>query len=405
MKTMKPSDEAEVVAAILEANVERRPLEIRGAGSKRAIGRPVEDAGLLNLSGLAGITLYEPDELVLSAGAGTPISKIHSALAEKGQELAFEPMDYGPLFGRKRGAGTIGGALAANLSGPRRIKAGAARDHFLGMKAVSGRGEAFKAGGRVMKNVTGYDLSKGVAGSWGTLVAMTEVTVKVMPRAETEASLVFLGLADEAASAAMSTALGSPFEISAAAHLPAPSLSGLSLKAGLDVGKALTVLRIEGFAPSVENRDEATRAHLKAHGAAELLTEAQSRALWLDIRDVKAFAGDGTPVWRISTAPSEGWKVAAAIGREAEARVTYDWGGGLVWLNLGESEDAGAALVRGALGRHGGHATLIRASEELRARVPVFQPQPGGLGVVTQRYKASFDPRGILNPGRMYEGM
>ena len=165
-----------------------------GHGSKRAIGRPAQTDLTLDLSALSGITLYEPEELVLSAKAATPLAEIEALVAAKGQQLAFEPMDYATLLGGVAGRGTIGGALAANLSGPRRIKAGAARDHFLGFSAVSGRGETFKSGGRVVKNVTGYDLCKLIAGSWGTLAAMTEVTIKVLPAAETEETLLIRGL-------------------------------------------------------------------------------------------------------------------------------------------------------------------------------------------------------------------
>ena len=176
-----------------------KTLEVIGRGTKRAIGRAAQWDATLELSALSGVTLYEPEELVLSAKAATPLAEIEALVAASNQELAFEPMDYGPLLGGSAGAGTIGGALAANLSGPRRIKAGAARDHFLGFTAVSGRGETFKSGGRVVKNVTGYDLCKLLAGSWGTLAAMTEVTVKTLPSAETEETLLLLARDDAAA--------------------------------------------------------------------------------------------------------------------------------------------------------------------------------------------------------------
>ena len=162
---------------------EGKALELVGHGSKQAIGRPAQTDATLDLSALTGITLYEPEELVLSAKAGTPIAEIEALVGAEGQQLAFEPMDYAAILGAAAGRGTIGGVLAANLSGPRRIKAGAARDHFLGCTAVSGRGETFKSGGRVVKNVTGYDLCKLMAGSWGTLAAMTEVTIKTLPGA------------------------------------------------------------------------------------------------------------------------------------------------------------------------------------------------------------------------------
>ena len=397
----RPRDEKDVAEAVAWAVAEEKPLELVGHGTKRNIGRPLQCEHTLDMSALAGVTLYEPEELVISAKAGTPLAEIDQLLTENGQELAFEPVDFGPLFGAEPGRASIGGTMAANLSGPRRIRAGAARDHFLGLKAVSGRGEAFKAGGRVMKNVTGYDLTKGVAGSWGTLVAMTEVTLKVQPAAETEKTVVIIGLDAAAAAQAMAAALGSAFEVSSAAHLPALQTVGLSELGGF--GHAMTALRLEGFASSVDYRADKLKALVAPFGAIEILTPCASRKLWADIRDVRPFAADGDKaVWRISTAPMAGAKMAAAIeGAEA----FYDWGGGLVWLALAEGADAGAAAVWAAVATHGGHATLIRASAATRAAVAVFQPQPAPLAALAARYKAQFDPNGVLNPGRMAAGM
>src|SRR3954468_24013631 len=248
--TLKPRDGKDVEAAVQWALAEGKTLEVMGQGSKRGIGRAAQWDLSLDLSDLSGVTLYEPEELVLSARAGTPIAEIEALLAKNNQELAFEPIDYGPVFGAAPGRGTIGGTLAANLSGPRRIKAGAARDHFLGVTAVSGRGETFKSGGRVVKNVTGYDLCKVLAGSYGTLAAMTDVTVKVLPRAETEQTLLVLGLDDATAAKAMSIAMGSPNDVSGAAHFPTPLAAVMQAEAGT----AVTALRLEGVAPSVEHR-------------------------------------------------------------------------------------------------------------------------------------------------------
>src|SRR5512142_2001127 len=218
--TLKPRDAKEVEEAVRWALGNDKALEVSGQGTKRAIGRPSQTDLTLDLSGLTGLTLYEPAELVLSARAGTPLAEIEAELEMHNQQLAFEPIDYGPLLGGEAGAGSIGGVIAANLSGPRRIKAGAARDHFLGVTAVTGRGDTIKSGGRVVKNVTGYDLCKLFAGSWGTLAAMTDVTLKVLPKPETEATVLVSGLIDAQACAAMLAAMGSPFDVSAAAHLP-----------------------------------------------------------------------------------------------------------------------------------------------------------------------------------------
>jgi len=401
-------DAKDVEAAVQWALEQKKSLEIVAHGTKRALGRPAQVDATLDLAGLTGITLYEPEELVLSARAGTPLAEIEDLLDAKAQQLAFEPMDYGPLFGLPARQATIGGVLAANLSGPRRIRAGAARDHFLGFTAVSGRGETFKSGGRVVKNVTGYDLCKLLAGSWGTLAAMTDVTIKTLPRPETEASVLVLGLEPARAAEAMAAAMGSPGDVSGAAHLSAE----LAVRASdaLALGHSVTALRLEGVAPSVAHRKGALQDLLKPFGVMASLNEAQSRDFWRAIRDVVPFAADGPlgerHVWRISTAPMQGAAATRLIARAAaDAAFLFDWAGGLVWAALAPSEDAGAAAVRGAVDATGGHATLIRAPAALRAAVGAFMPQPGGLAALQKRVKEGFDPHGVLGPGRMWAGV
>jgi glycolate oxidase FAD binding subunit len=320
-------------------------------------------------------------------------------LAEHNQELAFEPMDYGPLLGAGEGRGTMGGALAANLSGPRRIKAGAARDHILGVSAVSGRGEAFKSGGRVVKNVTGYDLSKAMAGSWGTLAVVTDLTFKVLPAAETETTLVLTGLLDEAAVSAMALAMGSPAEVSGAAHLPETIAARIG-EAALPPGAA-SLLRIEGFGPSVAYRIAHLRELFGSGAGLSELPAQSSKGLWRLIRDVTAFSdGSEKPVWRISMAPSEAHKMVMALRMESAVEAFYDWAGGLAWLRM--EGDPEAELLRRLVKRFGGgHATLVRASPAVRAALPVFEPQPPALAALSARLKEQFDPKGILNPGRM----
>ncbi|MEO3386408.1 glycolate oxidase subunit GlcE [Mesorhizobium sp. CAU 1741] len=399
MTTFTPATAEETLAAVQWAVAEESPIEILGHGSKRAIGRPLQTEHVLDLSNLTGITLYEPEELVLSARAGTPLAEIETLLAENGQEFAFEPMDYGPLLGGEPGRGTIGGMMAANLSGPRRIKAGAARDHVLGIHAVSGRGEVFKSGGRVVKNVTGYDLSKAMAGSWGTLAAVTDVTFKVLPRAETEATLVLRGLTEELAAQAMALSMGSSGEVAGAAHLP-ESVTGRVLDGALK-GRGSTLLRLEGFGPSVAYRFDRLAELLTGQGGAERLEADESRRLWREIRDCVPFA-DGTsrPVWRVSMAPSQGHRMVMALRMQAAVDAFYDWQGGLIWLRM--ESDPEAALLRRLVSIHGGgHATLVRASPPIRASEAVFEPQPPALAALAARLKQQFDPKGILNPGRM----
>ena len=360
------------------------PSEIVGSGSKKALGRPTQSNSILDMSGFKGISLYEPDELVLEAGAGTPMSEIEKLLAKNNQQLAFEPPDYAKLLGSKK-SGTLGGLIACGLSGPRRIKAGAARDHILGFSGVSGRGEIFKAGGRVVKNVTGFDLAKLMVGSYGTLVALTQITMKVLPAAATEETVVLSGLDDGRAIKAMSVAMQSSCEVSGAAHLPG----------------AQTLLRLEGIRPSVISRRDKLRGLLKEFGAAEVLGEKQSRTQWIAVRDVHLLSGDQTrAVWKLSVTPSMGAEIVGRISKQLDAKYFFDWAGGLIWLSAPAADDASASIIRGSFDR--GHATLIRAPESVRASVDVFQPQAPALAALSARVKASFDPGGVLNFGRMY---
>jgi glycolate oxidase FAD binding subunit len=409
MSRFAPADLDELRDAVGEALAVEEPLEVVAGGSKRGFGRPLQLPRLLDLSRLAGIRDYQPSELVLTAGAATPIEEIDAALAEAGQMLAFEPPDLGALFGLPEAVArqrTLGGALACNLSGPRRIKAGAARDHFLGFRGVSGRGEVFKAGGKVVKNVTGYDLCKLMAGSFGTLAALEEVTVKVLPRPEALSTVMLWGLDPLPAVRALSRALASPHEVSGAVYIPAPSTTGLMSLPG---STAVAALRLEGPDPSVTFRRERLLAELGWDCEAISLNDESSIRFWQAVRDVLPLAGSGDPaIWRVSVAPSRGGELGEAIARRLDTSWYLDWAGGLVWVAIAGAEDGGAAVIRdairGADGRGTGHATLIKGSPELRRSVPVFEPQLPALAALVRRIKESFDPRRILNPGRMVDG-
>ena len=402
-ETYRPDGPKGVLETVAWAVAEEIALEVIGGGSKRALGRPVEADHCLDLSGLAGIDLYEPAELVMTALPGTPLKRIEAALADNNQQLAFEPPDLGPLLGGAAEAGTIGGVFACNLSGPRRVKAGAARDHFLGLKAVTGRGEAIAAGGRVVKNVTGYDLCKLMAGAHGTLAAMTELTFKVMPAPEKTRTVLVFGLDDEAAIRAMTAATTSPEEVSAAAHLPASMAARVAVDYVRGAGAGVTALRVEGPAPAVEQRCRNLRERLAAYGALEELHGHNSSILWRAVGGASALAGQpGRTVWRLSVPPTSGAAVAARIASEAHAEYFHDWGGGLIWLSLDEPFEP---LVRAAVAEVGGHATMIVANEDRRRRIPVFEPQTPGVAALTARVKDGFDPKRILNPGRMYAGV
>ncbi|MBR0659373.1 glycolate oxidase subunit GlcE [Neoroseomonas oryzicola] len=383
-----PADEGGLAAAIAAAHAAREPVAIEGNGSKRGLLRPVQAARTVSTRNLSGITLYRPAELVLSARAGTPIPQIEAALAEKGQHLIAEPPDTRAIFGSDQPA-TLGGIVAANLSGPRRITWGAMRDHVLGIRFVNGTGEVLRSGGRVLKNVTGLDLCKLLAGSYGTLGVMTEITLKVLPAPEATATLL-VAVPDAAAGVrALSAGLGSPFGVSGAALVPGEPL--------------LAALRIEDFAPSVTYRIGRLREALAGFGDLAAIEGEASRTFWREVRDAAPLAArPEEAVWRVSVRPSAGPGVAAAADALG-GRALLDWGGGLVWAAAPATEAAHAAIVAAA-GTSGGTCTLFRAPEALRMAVAVLPEEPAPLAAIGRRVKATLDPAGILNPGRMRAG-
>ncbi len=409
MDTLKVRDAKDVEQVVRAAIASEQPLEIIGHGSKRQIGQPMTTNALLDLSALNAVTAYEPSELIITVQAGAPLADVKSLIDSRNQQFAFEPIDTSTLLGTPN-LGTIGGMIGVGLAGPRRIRAGGARDHLLGAYAVSGFGDSFKAGGRVVKNVTGYDLCKLLAGSWGTLAVMTEVTLKVMPRPESERTLLLRGLDDATAVRAMTAALGSPFDLSGAAHLPSSAFRAAA-GALADLGspqQAVTLLRLEGITASAVHRAAALGKILAPFGPAEILEDAASAAVWRSVRDVTPFAADGAlgswPVWRIVCPPAAGGALGERLARDTGGDVIYDWGGGLIWAALPATPDARAALVRQRVNAVGGHATLIRASDEVRRHVDVFHPQQGGVASLSERVRHSFDPKNILNRGRMIRG-
>jgi len=366
------TSEQDVATAVAEAT---GPLAVRGGGT-RSVGRPVAGE-VLDVSGLSGVTLYEPGALTIVAQAGTPVAEIEATLATENQRLAFEPYDLTGMLGTQ-GATTIGGVIATNASGPRRIMAGAARDFALGVRFVDGAGHIIKNGGRVMKNVTGYDLVKLMSGSWGTLGVLTEVSLKVLPAVEATETLMINGLDPAGAVAAMAQALGSPFEVSGAAWT-----------------NGAVWLRIEGFDSSVAYRADALTSLLGKHGDVTRVSDAD----WTTIRDATPLHGMDT-AWRASVKPSDAPALIAALPETCKTML--DWGGGLVWIGMsGGDATATHTAIQSSVATLGGHATLIKAPANIRAAVPVFQPEAPGVAALSTALRARFDPRGILNPGLM----
>jgi glycolate oxidase FAD binding subunit len=363
---MRPATESELAEIMRGAH---GPLSIRGGGTRGL--RPVAGE-VLETGGLSGVRLYEPGALTLVVGAGTPLSEIAATLATERQRLAFEVPDLRGLLGRD-GASTIGGVVAANASGPRRMQVGACRDNLIGVRLVDGAGAIIKNGGRVMKNVTGYDLVKLMAGAQGTLGVLTEVSFKLQAVPEAEATVV-LPIADAGTAVGlMSRALGSPYDLSGVAY----------------DGRVL--LRLEGMSGSVGYRSAA----LQRLVGGDIVMGPDSAAIWAGIRDVMAFHGCDGAIWRVSVKPTDG--PAVVVGLTAGTDYVMDWGGGLVWLRVPEEGEAGATQLRALVTRLGGHATLIRGP----SHVVAFHPEPAPVAALTRALRAQFDPRCILNPGLM----
>ncbi len=392
MMLLEPRDENEAAAIVARASA---PLRLEGGGTRAGLGRAIQTEATLTARALTGITLYEPAEMVIGARAGTPLAEVEATLAAKNQVLAFEPMDHRPLYG-SAGEPTIGAVAAANVSGPRRVFAGAARDSLIGVRFVNGRGQIVKNGGRVMKNVTGLDLVKLQAGAMGTLGLLTEVIFKVIPKPPAMATLVFDGLDDARANALMCAAMGTPFEITGAAHLPA----------GIGDDRARTLIRLEGFAEQLDYRTGRLRDHFADYGSPARFDDELAAPLWRQVRDVRPLIEPTDhAVWRLSVAPKAGAGLVRRLRDVLDCRVLYDWSGGLVWLALPEIEDAGAAVIRAAVHETGGHATLVRGSTDLRGRIAVFQPEPMAIARLSAGLKAAHDPKGLFNPGLLAPGV
>ncbi|HSR54901.1 MAG TPA: glycolate oxidase subunit GlcE [Alphaproteobacteria bacterium] len=409
---IQPVDEDALGAAVSEAVAAGRTLAIEGAGTKAGYGRPVLADRRLSLARLSGITYYEPGELVLEAWAGTPLSEIEAALAENGQQLAFEPPDLGPLYGGPPDLGTIGGVIACNLSGSRRPYAGAARDHVLGIRAVSGRGEVFASGGRVVKNVTGYDMSKLMAGSFGTLAVLSRVIVKVLPRAEVVRTALFVGSDANRAREILAKAGGAAWEVTGAAFVPAQE-AGRSQVPYIAGSGGAVALRLEGSRAGVTARARAVREALGMGGPTEELHTSLSLLFWAEVAGgalLPARNEDGEMIWRISCPPARGLAAADRIIDALGGEAVFDWGGGMVWLALPDPGSVEAAhgqadRLRAMAEEHEGYATLIRAPGNFREDVPVFHPEEAGVAALSRRVKENFDPLGVLNPGRVVQGL
>ena len=391
---------AEVKEAVGTALAANRTLEVRSAGTKRHLGRTLSADSVLDVSSLSGIIDYQPEELVMTLRAGTSMGDVEAALADARQMLAFEPPSMTRVTGEaSRGfRGTIGGVVAANLSGPRRLTAGAARDYLLGFEAVSGRGELFKSGGQVMKNVTGYDLSKLICGSYGTLAVMDQITLKTLPAPETSQSLLVACPDFAAAVRVIAEIFATPHEPGAAAILP----QVIAGEEGVDTSGAFTaIIRLEGIAASVSDRI----TNLQAMAGGDILPMERSVTLWQQIRDVQPLAKKPLDLWKVSCAPSDAPKIVDALDPNMDVRMIADWAGGLLWFAASRSDVLGRRLRETVASLESGFAMLVRDVAATREKIPPFQPLKGPMFALHRRVKSAFDPRGVLNVGRMHDGI
>jgi glycolate oxidase FAD binding subunit len=385
--SFRPESADELVAIIADAQAAGTRVELIGGGTKRTLGDPVAADALLDLSRLSGIDFYEPEELVIKVRSGTPLAEIREVLAAKKQHLAFEPPNYAAFFANPSASSTIGGIIACNLAGPRRIQAGAPRDAILGVEGVNGRGESFKGGGRTVKNVTGYDIPKLMTGSFGVLAALSSVTLKVLPAPPYEVTLLLSGLDDTKATELLANMLGTPADLTGAAHL-----------GGTRAGAPLTALRLEGFRESVSAREAELKRRLVKVSDVRTIADEESRKFWRGLCDLSSFSADPNAcVWRLMLPSTQAAWVVNAVGGEA----IYDWGGSEVFLRTepGKAvEHAGA--IRSMVGEAGGNACLLRAPTALRRQLGTFQPRTKALAALRERVRQMFDPNGILNPGK-----
>ena len=391
MNEITPKSADELCDAVKTAAQEKRPLEIRGGGSKARAGAPRSGATLVSMSHFSDIEDYAPSELVLTAGAGARLSDIEALLSENQQMLGFEPFDHGPVYGAERGLATLGGVVAAGVAGSRRVTAGGARDHVLGFEAVSGRGERFIAGGKVVKNVTGYDLPKLMAGSWGRLAALTQVTLKVVPRPRASTTLICENLDAPTAINAMTAAMGAPADVAAAAHAPNFTDAGAA--------RPVTAFRLEGFEASVAARASMLERILSPYGAVRAFSADEATRFWASLREASALSQDPeASLWRVHSPASRASEIITAL-EPLGARWLMDWAGALIWIAAEEGE----APIREAAAQAGGHAMLMRGSEAARAKTPMFHPQPAVKARLSMRVRRAFDPAGVFETSRFLD--
>jgi len=406
-----PKDEKEVSNFIKKFYKSNTPIEIIGSGSKVKLGKPIQSAKTLNLSKIRGIVEYLPEELYIKVKAGTPIKEIEEKLKKNKQQLAFEPIDFGYFLNGKTDYGTAAGQVACNISGSRRFKVGSVRDHVLGFRGVNGKGEIIKSGGVVVKNVTGYDLSKLICGSYGTLIAITEVTFKVLPAPEASKTMIIHNQKVESAVDLLNRSISSSNDISGAVFFPnKPEIAGSIMNIestfklnDLEHEGSITAIRIEGSKKSIDQRIENLIKELKIVSTnISILEPYQSEIFWNKVKSLEFFSNTKNSIIRIVIPPA----ACAHLIYQFSDKFKYylDWGGSLIWLEAFELSEDMFESIRKKVVRLGGYITMIKNSDYLPYVEDVFTINRDRFNI-SQNIKKSFDPKRILNPGKMYTGI
>ncbi len=408
---LKPNNEEEVSLIVKDLYKKNLPTEIIGSNSKNFIGNKLQCAKVLDLSKLSGIVEYLPEELYIKVKACTPIVEIEEILKKSNQQLAFEPIDFGYINSSKSNKGTAAGYLSCNFSGSRRFKSGSVRDHILGFRGVNGKGDIIKSGGTVVKNVTGYDLSKLITGSFGTLIALTELTFKVLPMKNSSGTLIIHEDNKDEIAKLFNNLLGSSNEISGSVFVPIEPSNKKFNKNREEIFKfndlkyegPFLAIRMEGSKKSIDERirDLLIELNLK-NKKKSILDLHQSLLFWEKINNLELFSNIKNSLVRVVVPPSKCINLMKYL--EHDYKYYIDWCGSLFWIEVLDMNQEKLITIKDYITNLGGYITVIKNSENSFPIQDIFTIDETRL-YISKKIKESFDPKRIFNPGKMYKGV
>jgi glycolate oxidase FAD binding subunit len=409
--TYYPEDELQVSDVVKELYKKNQPTELIGTGTKNFIGNKIQSAKKLSLSKLSGIVEYLPQELYIKVKANTPLELVEKELEKNNQELAFEPIDFGFIQSGISNKGTIAGYLACNYAGSRRFKVGSVRDHVLGFRGVNGKGDIIKSGGTVVKNVTGYDLSKLIAGSFGTLVALTEITLKVLPKKKLSNTITIYTEEKKLINELFEKISSSSSEISGAVYIPEEPMSEsydhnkeMIFKFNdLKFKGSFLALRLEGDKISIDEKIRALTDELKLNKLKSTILDVyQSTPFWKKINNLELFKLTKNNLLRVVIPPSQGNKLMQYLGNKYKYYI--DWCGSLYWIEVPANKTSKVGEIKKLIKELEGYLTIIKTSNEFDYEETIFTVDDTRL-LISEKIKKSFDPKRIFNPGKMYRGI